>query len=128
MLKLTYVENDFFLERLDVTLEEWVAARVFLCVRASSPFYVEPSAASFLLPADLPDLSDLEAIVAEGFEFLSITPVDAGYVEIGLEGTWLSSEPDSEEGVFACAIGDRAELLLSRLWLEAQLGASVIGE
>ena len=128
MLKLTYVENDFFLERLDVTLEEWVTARVFICVRARTPFYVEPSAASFLLPEDLPDLNDLKAIVAEGFECLSMAPVDAGYVEISLEGTWLTSEPDSEEGVFACTLGDRAELLLSQLWLEAQLGASVIGE
>lgn len=128
MLKLTYVENDFFLERLNVTLKEWVTARVFICVRAKTRFYVEPSAASFLLPADLPDLNDLKAIVAEGFECLRMTPVDAGYVEISLEGTWLTSEPDSEEGVFACILGDRAELLLSRLWLEAQLGASVIGE
>ncbi len=128
MLKLTYIENDFSLERLDTTLENWVQARVLVCMRACAPFYVEPTSASFLLPADLPDFGSLKAIEAEGTESFEIDPVDGGYVEISLEGTWLTSEPDSEEGLFACVMSDRAEFLLARLWLEAQLGASVIGE
>lgn len=128
MLKLTYIENGFSLERLDVVLEDWVKTRVLVCVRACAPFYVEPTTASFLLPADLPNFGFLKAIEEEGTECLSIALVDTGYVEISLEGTWLTSEPNSEEGVFACLMSDRAELLISRLWLEAQLGASVIGE
>ena len=128
MLKLTYVENGFSLERLDLKVEDWISARVCVCVRACAPFYVEPTTASFLLPSDLPNLSDLKAIAEEGLECLNISAVDAGYVEISLEGTWLTSEPNNEEGVFGCVMSDRAESLLSQLWLEAQLGASVIGE
>jgi len=51
MLKLTYTENSFYLERLAGSLEEWVTARVMLALRAASSLWVESSTASFLLPA-----------------------------------------------------------------------------
>ncbi len=128
MLKLTYTENGFHLERLTQSLEDWVKARVILCLRAATSFYVEPSTASFLLPVNLPALADLEALERENAEIMAISPCDAECVEVSLQGTWLSSNLDSEEGIFTCSLSDRAEFLLYQLWLEAQLVASVISE
>jgi hypothetical protein len=63
MLKLTYTETGFRLERLAQSLEEWVQGRVILALRVGQSLLVEPSTASFLLPVDLPGLPLLEASV-----------------------------------------------------------------
>ncbi len=129
MLKLIYIESGFRLEHLAQSLEDWVTARVILALRAGTSLCVEPSTASFLLPSDLPHLIDLEKVVqGENREIIELSLCDAEYVEVSLQGTWLASEPDSEEGIFACAISDRAEFFLYKLWQEAQAFASAIGE
>ncbi|MGK7875107.1 MAG: alr0857 family protein [Xenococcaceae cyanobacterium] len=129
MLKLTYTENGFRLEHLAQSLEDWVKTRVLLALRAGTSLCVEPSTASFLLPADLPLLVDLETVVqGENGEIIELSPCDAEYVEVSLQGTWLVSNPDSEEGIFACAMSDRAEFFLYKLWQEAQTAASVVKE
>jgi hypothetical protein len=128
MLKLSYTENGFYLECLTESLEEWIATRVLLCLRAAASIYVEPSTASFALPIDLLYLRDLQALVAEYAEIIELTTNGGEVVEVSLQGTWVSAEEDSDEGVFVCALSDRAESLLNQLWQEAQLGASVISE
>lgn len=126
MLKLTYVENGFNLERLAQPLEEWVSVRVMVALRAATPIFVEPSTASFLLPADLPYLGDLEALAGrEEGEAIALSVCDADYVEVCLHGTWLSSDPDGEAGVFVAVMSDRAEFFLFKLWQEAQSLASL---
>ncbi len=129
MLKLTYTENGFYLERLAQPLEEWVLTRVLLALRAATNLYVEPSAASFLLPADLPQLVRFEAIVEqENPDAVTLSLCDADCVEVSLNGTWLVSEPGSEEGIFVCTMSDHAEFYLFKLWEEAQIEASVVQE
>ena len=128
MLKLTYTENGFHLEHLTQSLEDWMKTRVLLYWRAATSFYVEPSTASFLLRTDSSNLADLKVVEKDHPEIVSISFCDAEYVEITLKGTWLASDPNSEEGIFTCALSDRAELLLEQLWVEAQLGASVLSE
>jgi len=121
MLKLTYTETGFHLERLAQSLEEWVAQRVILALRVSTSFCVEPSTASFLLPADLPELSVLETLIQrEGTDEIGLSMCDAEYVEVSLRGTWLSADPEGEEGVFVTAMSDRTEFFLFKLWHEAQ--------
>ncbi|HEY9876395.1 MAG TPA: alr0857 family protein [Candidatus Obscuribacterales bacterium] len=121
MLKLTYTETGFYLERLAQSLEDWVAQRVVLALRVGTSFCVEPSTASFLLPDDMPELPDLESVVQREYvEGISLSICDAEYVEVSLKGSWLSADPDDEEGIFVTALGDRTEFFLFKLWHEAQ--------
>ncbi|MEQ8970654.1 MAG: hypothetical protein RIE73_09685 [Coleofasciculus sp. C1-SOL-03] len=129
MLKLTYTENSFYLERLAGSLEEWVTARVMLALRAASSLWVESSTASFLLPADMPHLADLEKAVRQQLiDEISLSICDADYIEVTLKGTWMTSNPDGEEGVFVVKLSDRTEFFLCKLWQESQTYASVTNE
>lgn len=128
MLKLIYTENGFYLERLAQSPQEWITARVLLCLRAVTSICIEPSTASFLLPADLPKLSQLKALQQENPEIIALSPCDAEEVEVSLQGTWIGSDSESEEGIFVCATSDRAEAFLYQFWQEAQIGASVISD
>ncbi|NES82662.1 MAG: hypothetical protein F6K10_15330 [Moorea sp. SIO2B7] len=128
MLKLTYTENGFLLEHLTQSLEDWVKGRVILALRAATSLFVEPSTASFLLPEDLPHLPNLEALQQENGDLMELSLCDAEYVEVSLQGTWLGSTPDSEEGIFVTAMSDRAEFFLFKLWQEAQTVASVVND
>jgi hypothetical protein len=129
MLKLTYTENGFLLEHLAQSLEEWVSARTILALRSGTGFYLEPSTASFLLPADLPFLGDLEKLTrTENGDSLELSFCDGEYVEVILQGTWLGTESDSEEGIFVTRLCDRIEFFLCKLWQEALKCASVLND
>ncbi|ACK72455.1 conserved hypothetical protein [Gloeothece citriformis PCC 7424] len=128
MLKLTYTENGFHLERLSQSLEEWVNIRVMLALRSATPLYVEPSTAAFLLPIDVPYLTDLEKLIEKENGFLELSMSDEETVEVSLQGTWITSDPEDEEGVFICLLSDRTEFFLEKLWQEAHLGAFVVNE
>lgn len=119
MLKLTYTETNFHLERLAQSLEEWVVSRVILSLRVGQKLLVEPSTASFLLPADLPGLPLLQAAAQlETNGAIALAVCDDEYVEVSLRGTWLTAEQESAEGVFVAALSERTEFLLFKLWQE----------
>jgi len=63
MLKLTYTETGFRLERLKISLELWVAQRVSMTLCAGQTLYFEPSKASFLLPGKDSGFFRLEQIL-----------------------------------------------------------------
>lgn len=130
MLKLTYTETDFKIECLPQSLEEWVQGRVILSLRVGTRLLVEPSTASFLLPTVCSGLHLLEAEMLSGSSHSAIAlyVCDAEYVEVCLQGTWIVSDAESVEGVFVIAISERTELLLVKLWQEAQTSASVLRE
>lgn len=120
MLKLTYTETGFYLERPAQSLEEWVRARVILSLRVGQRLLVEPSTASFLLPADLPGAELLQAAVQlERAEAITIGVGDAEYIEVSLRGTWLAADGESAEGVFVAAISDRTEFFIFKLWQDS---------
>ncbi len=134
MLKLTYTETGVHLELVAQSLEEWVFSRVILSLRVGLRLLVEPSTASFLLPADLPGLPLLQS--AAQLETTEASPhgqaacgiafgvCDAEYIEVSLRGTWLAADGESEEGAFVAAMSDRTEFFLFKLWQEAQTCAS----
>lgn len=129
MLKLTYTENGFHLERLAQSVEDWVTARVILSLRAGWSISVEPSTASFLLPVDLPGIDRLVVEAErEDSEIISLCACDAEYVEVSLRGSWVSTGADSDEGVFVVTLSDRTEFFLFKLWQAAQTCASVMSE
>jgi hypothetical protein len=119
MLKLTYTENGFYLERLAQPLEEWVTARMILALRAGTSLCVEPSTASFLLPADLPQRRHLERY-GEGEEAIVLTVCDGEYLEVSLNGTWMTSDSDGAEGIFVTSMSYAVEFFLLKLWEESQ--------
>jgi hypothetical protein len=119
MLKLTYTETGFFLERLAQPIEEWVKARVILALRAGTTLCVEPSTASFLLPADLPQLHHLER-QQEREDAIALSLCDAEYIEVSLQGTWLTSDTDGAEGIFVTSMSYNVEFFLLKLWEESQ--------
>lgn len=119
MLKLTYTENGFYLERLAQPLEEWVTARVMLALRAGTSLSVEPSTASFLLAASLPQLRHLER-QQEGEDAIALSICDAEFVEVCLQGTWMTSNTAGAEGVFVTSMNYTVEFFLLKLWEESQ--------
>jgi len=119
MLKLIYTETGFFLERLAQPIEEWVKARVILALRAGTTLCVEPSTASFLLPADLPQLHHLER-QQEREDAIALSLCDAEYIEVSLQGTWLTSDTDGAEGIFVTSMSYNVEFFLLKLWEESQ--------
>jgi len=130
MLKLTYIETGFHLEYLTQSLEEWVALRVILNLRVSEYIYVEPSTAAFLLPTDLPglDLLAAEMQLCSATDAIDLSTCDVEYVEVSLKGTWLASDAETAEGIFVTTLSYTAESLLFKLWQEAQMDATVVGE
>src|SRR5919202_2517253 len=120
MLKLTYTENGFYLERLAQPIEDWVGARVILALRAGTSLCVEPSTASFLLPANLPQLRHLER-QQEGEDAIALSLCDAEYVEVSLQGSWMTSNTDGAGGVFVTSMSYVVEFFLIKLWEESQV-------
>ncbi len=129
MLKLTYIETGFHLERLAQSLEEWVTQRVIFALRVGDRLCIEPSTSAFLLPTDLLRLNLLVAEVRRQVtDEIALCACDAEYIEISLKGTWLASDAESAEGVFVAALSHSTEFLLFKLWQEAQIGASVLSD
>ena len=119
MLKLTYTENGFYMERLAQPLEDWVTARVILALRAGTNLCVESSTASFLLPADMPQLRHLER-QQEGEDAIALSICDAEYIEVSLQGTWMTSDLEGAEGIFVASMNYAVEFFLLKLWEESQ--------
>jgi hypothetical protein len=127
MLKLTYTETTFHIERLSQSPEQLVALRVKLAMRMGQTMVVQPSSASFLLPAGLPALSMLEAALRQQqSEAIALCLADAETLEVSLTGTWITVDPEGETGIFLSVLGDRTESLLYHLWQKAYGSASVV--
>ncbi|MFM7405202.1 MAG: alr0857 family protein [Cuspidothrix sp.] len=129
MLKLNYTENSFYLECLTQSLEAWVAQRVILSLRVSQSLRVEPMTASFLLPLDLPGVERLKAEVKfHDSEIIGLCNCDAEYLEVTLEGSWLSEGDDHAVGIFVTTMSYGVEFFLYKLWQESQVCASAVRE
>jgi hypothetical protein len=127
MLKLTYIEDGLHLERITAPLEVLIAQRVLLALRAGQKLYVEPSKAAFLLPAKVPNLDHLElALKHDRSQSITVTPVDAAFVEVSLHGSWLAEDADAHEGMFLTAFSDRAEFFVHKLWQTTQVQMSSV--
>jgi hypothetical protein len=117
MLKLTYTENGFYMERLAQSIEDWVTARVILALRVGTNLCVESSTASFLLPSDMPQLRHLER---QQEDAIALSVCDAEYIEVSLQGTWMTSDIDGAEGVFVTSMSYAIEFFVIKLWEESQ--------
>jgi hypothetical protein len=127
MLKLQYTENGLFMERVIESLEALIAQRVVLTVRAGQTLHIQPSHASFLLPANTSGLVQLElALRMEASQYIAITSVDTDSVEISLSGTWIAETADAEDGIFLTTVSDRTEFFIYELWQVTQAKVSYL--
>lgn len=123
MLKFTYTETSVQLEQVAQSLEEWIALRVVLAVRAGQRVLVEQGSASILLPADLVVMHALDlAAQQEANGLLGLAIADQDYIEVSLRGIWLSSH-QTELGVFVASLSHRTEFVLVKLWHDIQAHA-----
>lgn len=127
MLKLTYTETDFRLERLEITLDVWVAQRVTMTLCAGQKLFIEPSQASFLLTAQDTRLTRLEQLLNREIKgFVSVALIDEDYAEVSIKGTWIAESVDAHEGLFIVAFPDAVERYLFQLWRSTQAHASFL--
>lgn len=125
MLKVTYLESGLYLEHLQETVEEWITLRIVLALRTGDRLVVERSTASLLLPIGLVKRSGLES-VAQQEDAMLLSQVDPDYMEISLQGTWISSSEQSTEGVFITMLHPTIELVLFNLWQTTQVSTSSV--
>ncbi|MEA5593985.1 alr0857 family protein [Rivularia sp. UHCC 0363] len=110
MLKLTYTENQLSLDYSKQSLEDWINTRVLVSIRSATSIHIEFSTASFLVPASC--LTDLEKVSSENI--VELCRCDAESVEVVLKGIWVTSEVESETGVFVTEIEDKTKFLLQK--------------
>jgi hypothetical protein len=126
MLKLNYTDVGLYMERTMTNPELLIAQRVLLAMRLGrllqrgncfAPLHVEPGRASFLLPADIPQLKVLEMALHQDYgSVVTLIAVDEEFVEVGLSGSWIAEDKDAHEGMFLTVMSDRTEFLTYKLW------------
>ena len=78
---------------------------------------METGHASFLLPADVPELEQLELSLRQDYgSKVSVIPVDDEFVEVSLNGSWIAESKEAHEGMFLTVLSDRAEFFIYKLW------------
>lgn len=113
MLKLTYTDDKISLDYLKQSLEDWINTRVLVSIRSTLSIYIETSTASILVPADSFSIAELEKVSGDIVEFCRC---DRESVEVVLKGIWLTSEVESETGVFVTELEEYTECLLHNLF------------
>lgn len=124
MLKVTYLENELYLEYLHTTVEDWIALRVILALRTGQRLLVEQMTASVLLPIALLERSALVNL-ARREDQVDLVQVDDDDMEVSLVGSWVSSGQQEAEGVFVATLSPSVEHLLAQLWQMAQNSAAI---
>lgn len=120
MLKLNYTEIGLYMERTLTALEMLVAQQVVLAVRSGQSLWIEQSQASFLLPADLPELAQLTLLLPGPGDSVAISPVDHGWIEVSLSGSWVAESREAHAGTFLVVLSDPVEGLIYQLWQMSQ--------
>ncbi len=117
MLKLTYSDNKLSLDCLKKSLEDWINTRVLISIRSANSIYIQSTTASILLPADSSSIAELEKL--NHTNIVEFCRCDAESIEVVFQGIWLTSEANSEIGVFVTELGEYTEYLLQNSFEEA---------
>ncbi|ESA32145.1 hypothetical protein N836_26430 [Leptolyngbya sp. Heron Island J] len=121
MLKLNYTNYGLFLEQVTASLDAVATQRVMLAVNVGETLHLEPSRASFLLPVELPGITQLEYLLRQNAtDVIDLTSVDDEFVEISLKGTWIANSANAESGTFITALAPESEMLIYELWQVTQ--------
>lgn len=117
MLKIIYSETGSHLELLSVNRQEWIDLRIDFATSVGESMTVTQQRATFLLPSPMCDVTGLDLYLRSvGEKTVTLHQCDCDYVEIGLDGKWICTDIDSDEGIFIAQLADRTELCLLQLW------------
>ncbi|MGD1872841.1 MAG: alr0857 family protein [Mastigocoleus sp.] len=118
MLKLTYDQDFFHLEYIEESVESWLADRVILALRSATNINVQSSTAAFPIFANSELIPELEKISFNNScgNNIELSHCDTEMMEVILKGNWITSDKDSESGVFITALEKSSELLLQKIY------------
>ncbi len=117
MLKLIYTETDLHMELLTANPEDWVEQRLLFLGSTGEKVFLSSETASFLLPTTICEATAINFYLHhQGATTVTANCCDLDSIEIGLTGYWLSTDPNSAQGVFVTQLLDRVEFYLWQLW------------
>jgi hypothetical protein len=120
MLKLTYSEFGLRLEKLDDSLEQWVAQHSILALRIGNSICFQPGNAAFLIPANaITAVVDLDRITSPHSP-ISFSCADKDFYEVNISGVWLFKNGNGAEGLFATSLDEQVESCVRQLWKISQ--------
>jgi hypothetical protein len=115
MLKFVYTETATHLERIDLSLSDWIDRYQSLCRAAGMVVTIDcDSRYSFPVSIDFIETSRHRLTLDRGTT-VSIERCDAECVEVQIDGCWLASQ-GTEEGVFITELSHTAEDEIWHLW------------
>ena len=121
MLKLNYTDYGLFLEQVAASVDVVATQRVMLAVHVGEPLHLEPGRAAFLLPVELPGITQLKSMLqTHATDVIDLAAVDDKFVEVSLKGTWMANSAQAESGTFMTALTPDSEQLIYRLWQVTQ--------
>ncbi|MBE9060521.1 alr0857 family protein [cf. Phormidesmis sp. LEGE 11477] len=121
MLKLNYNDYGLFLEQVVASIDAFATQRVMLAVYAGETLHIEPGRAAFLLASNTPGVAKLQSVLQKDTTSeISLTAVDADYIEVSLKGTWIAISAQAESGTFVTALVPELETLVCSLWQATQ--------
>ena len=117
MLKLIYTETDPHMELLTTDLEDWVEQQLLFSNSTGEIIFLSSETASFLLPTTICEATAINFyLYHQGAKNVTANCCDLDSIEIRLTGYWLSTDPNSAQGVFVTQLLDRVEFYLWQLW------------
>jgi hypothetical protein len=127
MLKLIYTETDLHMELLTTDLEDWVEQRLLFSNSTAEIIFLSSETASFLLPTTICEATAINFyLYHQGVKTVTANYCDLDSIEIGLTGYWLSTDPNSAQGIFVTKLLDRVELYLWQLWCSGNSQSAMI--
>lgn len=124
MLKVTFSDTGLCLEVLTQSLETVVAQRMKVNLRLGQPMVVLPLSAAIPVRADLPAVATLMTL-AQTHPAVCVEVCDRNWLEVAMIGTWLTSQIDSDEGIFLVELSTQLEAVLYGLWQASQTQSPV---
>lgn len=120
MLKLIYTETSLHLEVLDADLANWLDLRSLFANSVGEQMFISAETATFLLPDSVSNPVTINfQLCHEESTLVTVYRCDVDRVEVELSGYWLSSQPESIEGIFVTQLPATVEFYLWELWNRA---------
>ena len=117
MLKIIYTETGLHLEILTGDQNQWIAERRKFAASIGEPLLVSRQIMTFTVPSPLCPVSEIDADLQKmGARTVTVHRCDLGYVEVELNGYWLSGDADGAEGISICQQTERVESYIWQLW------------
>jgi hypothetical protein len=121
MLKFIYTETDSYLELVGMSMHEWVDRYQRLAEILGDETTIDRCCRySFLVPIEIMELERKLILNNDRTATVTVDRCDAGYMEIQMDGCWVSTHLGSEEGVFLTQLPPESEEYVWQIWHAAK--------